>query len=584
MANKAIKGGNKSYVVDDSKNTYTLGEKVFQYYGDKIKLADIMENPENLSFGFGYGIYEDPTSGSDFRGNTYNIDGKLTGLLGGIATYGDGSKINIGKTADVNAQLGINLFTAFSDPEDPGALAGMSFGTIFAGGDKAKITIAKGAEIGGLFGVVATGQGSAVTNSGEMDNALVGIMAGSILGASLPTFAKAGLTTTKLTNNGSIEAGVGIVGFAADNQVLTNGKKGEIEGLIGMVGGIIPLGDLPEAFGNLKMTNAGDIIAAVGMLGIYSPNMSLTNAKGAEIIAGGIGIAAISFPFEGAPEGLEPSIKITNAGTIINTINFDLSDIPAEQIGNINLPLMPAAILGGAGDEVVLNTGKISGSVILGEGNDKFTMKAGLLEKGDIILGGGDDTFSLAGGQIKGSIYGGEGGDTFSFGAGTLKGTVYGGDDDDTYVITKAVPKIVELENEGIDTVKSAVSYTLGDHLEILTLTGKANINATGNDLNNILTGNAGNNKLTGGAGLDTFVFGTGGGKDTITDFTLADLDILDVSKWSGIEDLAGLKANATEKDGDLIITLDKDVLTLKDFTLADLDLAAGNLQIVYAV
>jgi hypothetical protein len=40
--------------------------------------------------------------------------------------------------------------------------------------------------------------------------------------------------------------------------------------------------------------------------------------------------------------------------------------------------------------------------------------------------------------------------------------------------------------NEGNDTVQSSISYTLGDNVESLTLTGKDNINATGNKLGNV--------------------------------------------------------------------------------------------------
>jgi len=56
----------------------------------------------------------------------------------------------------------------------------------------------------------------------------------------------------------------------------------------------------------------------------------------------------------------------------------------------------------------------------------------------------------------------------------------------------------------GIDEVRAGVSYTLGDYLERLTLTGAANINGTGNTLANLLTGNTAANLLTGGAGNDT--------------------------------------------------------------------------------
>lgn len=56
------------------------------------------------------------------------------------------------------------------------------------------------------------------------------------------------------------------------------------------------------------------------------------------------------------------------------------------------------------------------------------------------------------------------------------------------------------------------------------------NTDGTGNALNNTITGNAANNVLTGGAGADTFVWQAGArGTDTLTDFSLAQADTLDV-------------------------------------------------------
>jgi Ca2+-binding RTX toxin-like protein len=93
-----------------------------------------------------------------------------------------------------------------------------------------------------------------------------------------------------------------------------------------------------------------------------------------------------------------------------------------------------------------------------------------------------------------------------------------------------------EIANEGIDTVQSLITYTLGSNVENLTLTGSSNINGTGNTLNNSITGNSGNNTLTGnagndfldggagsdalngGTGNDTYVFTVGYGTDTITE------------------------------------------------------------------
>ena len=85
-----------------------------------------------------------------------------------------------------------------------------------------------------------------------------------------------------------------------------------------------------------------------------------------------------------------------------------------------------------------------------------------------------------------------------------------GGAGNDSYYVDNVGDSITENLNEGTDTVFSTVSYTLGNHLENLTLQGTSAINGTGNALDNLITGNTADNILTGGAGADTMIGRTG--------------------------------------------------------------------------
>ncbi|MBD2620888.1 endo-1,3-1,4-beta-glycanase ExsH [Microcystis flos-aquae FACHB-1344] len=116
-------------------------------------------------------------------------------------------------------------------------------------------------------------------------------------------------------------------------------------------------------------------------------------------------------------------------------------------------------------------------------------------------------------------LTGNSGNNTLNGGAGI--DTLIGGLGNDTYQVDTTTDTITENANQGTDTVQSSVTYTLGNNLENLTLTGTANINGTGNTLNNIITGNSGNNTLNGSDGNDTLIGGTG--NDTITGGTGSD-------------------------------------------------------------
>ena len=99
--------------------------------------------------------------------------------------------------------------------------------------------------------------------------------------------------------------------------------------------------------------------------------------------------------------------------------------------------------------------------------------------------------------------------------------TLTGGTGNDIYVVSTG-DTVVEQANQGLDTVQSGVTWTLGANLEALTLTGTSNINGTSNALNNLLTGNSGANVLTGGAGNDVYVVNMG---DTVVEAVNAGTD-----------------------------------------------------------
>ena len=114
----------------------------------------------------------------------------------------------------------------------------------------------------------------------------------------------------------------------------------------------------------------------------------------------------------------------------------------------------------------------------------------------------------LIGNAAANRLEGGAGNDTLDGGGGI--DTLVGGLGDDTYIVDVVGDVITELANEGADTVKVSFTYSLGENLENLVLTGTAAINGTGNSVNNIMTGNSAANRLDGGLGADTMAGGLG--------------------------------------------------------------------------
>ncbi len=161
-----------------------------------------------------------------------------------------------------------------------------------------------------------------------------------------------------------------------------------------------------------------------------------------------------------------------------------------------------------------------------------FSSVGGLRGNVSIALGvtieqaiGGSGADILIGNDVANSLTGGAGNDLLDGGLGI--DTMVGGLGDDSYVVDVAGDLVTELANEGIDTVQTGISYSLGANVENLTLTGSAAANGVGNSLNNLLIGNAAANRLEGGAGNDTL--DGGGGIDMLVGGLGDDTYLVDV-------------------------------------------------------
>ncbi len=210
-----------------------------------------------------------------------------------------------------------------------------------------------------------------------------------------------------------------------------------------------------------------------------------------------------------------------------------------------------AVIMGGAGNDTIIGQA-LADELHGGDGDDIITGNGG----GDLIYGdagadilngsGGNDT--IYGGAGNDQIYGQDGADILygDNGNDTIRGQegddeIHGGDGDD-FLVGGHTGSDSYASNDTIygDAGNDWLNGLKGDD----TLYGGTGTDTlVGHDGNDALYGGDGADTLTGGAGADTFVFLSGEtGVDTVTDFTTAQNDKLDVSDLlSGYDPLTDL-------------------------------------------
>ena len=223
--------------------------------------------------------------------------------------------------------------------------------------------------------------------------------------------------------------------------------------------------------------------------------------------------------------------ELDNGGTdtVRSSVTFSLT---AGAVFVENLVLIGVAAINGTGNALA-NTmrGNEGANILNGAGGN------------DVLFGGagGDD---LVGGEGNDFLDGGTGADDLAGGVGN-----------DTYVVDDANDVITEEAGAGIDTVSTALSYSLATraNIENIVLTGTGTVNATGNANNNSLIGNAGVNELVGAAGNDTL--DGGAGADRLDGGANDDTYVLDnagdaIADSDGVDTVVSFLANYTLATG----------------------------------
>lgn len=431
--------------------------------------------------------------------------------------------------------------------------------------------------------LMATG---AVFNTGANYNGAVQIGTGSILANQGTITSSAGWgisafgTDVAITNTGLVQGFAG--GIIFDNYIVSGTHLDNSGSIIGgrTTSTLDGVGHgIQITASSCDIDNSGRILAKADYkAGIHIGNsLSVQPAYNITILNSGSIGAARGWGVD-ASDNQAAAIYLVNSGAISGGVGGLQGSAGDDQITNTGtIQLLPGlqssgfAVSLGAGGDKFINHGKILSNVDLGDGADYFDGRLGSIA-GSIVGGLGLDTLlggagqeTLLGGDND-DVLNGQGGDDELFGqagndllvGGVGNDSLDGGGGNDTYVVDSVNDMVFEDVAAGSDLILSgAVSLTLSAYanVENASLTGTANLNATGTESFNLLLGNAGANlldgrggsdNLQGSVGADTLLGGAG--NDTLR----GGLDADRLTGGSGVDQFIFFAA--LEASGDVIV------------------------------